>query len=278
MDDRTLARFFSKVDKNGPVSLRRPDLGPCWIWKPNGSVGGYGQFRLNGKSMLAHRASYILLKGAIPPKFTIDHLCCVRNCVNPDHLEAVTLAENLRRMRAWADYVNGGAEFQRSKAHCPADHRYTPENTRITKDGKRCCRTCEREQMAGWREANPLPPKPSKEPRKACVNGHSASEFGVIRHGIWSCGECDRAAVRRYRARKRGDLPPLKPKPSRETCVNGHQWIPENIYVNPSGDEFCRECHRESGRAAYRARTGQPTPTAAALPSLICAGEQLTLI
>ena len=100
MSDRTLERFFAKVRKDGPVPPRRPDLGPCWIWKPNSSVGGYGQFGLNGKPQLAHRAAYKLLVGPIPPKLTIDHLCCVRSCVNPQHLEAVTLAENLRRMRA----------------------------------------------------------------------------------------------------------------------------------------------------------------------------------
>ena len=282
MNDRTLERFWAKVDKDGPVSARRPDLGPCWIWRPNASVGGYGQFSLNSKPMLAHRASYILFVGSIPPKFTIDHLCCVRSCVNGPggHLEAVTLAENLRRMRAWDDFVNQGAEFQRSKRYCPFNHEYTPENTRITKDGKRCCRTCERENVAAWREANPLPPKFQKEPRETCVNGHSAAKFGVVRDGIWSCGECSRDNVRRYRARKRGEVAPPEPKPPRETCVNGHQWIPENIYVNPAGEEFCRECHREGGRAAYRARTGQQalTATIPALPSLICASEQLTLI
>src|ERR1019366_4163167 len=246
MKDRTLERFWAKVDKDGPVSARRPDLGPCWIWRPNASVGGYGQFSLNSKPMLAHRASYILFVGSIPPKFTIDHLCCVRSCVNGPggHLEAVTLAENLRRMRAWDDFVNQGAEFQRSKRYCPFDHEYTPENTRITKDGKRCCRTCERERMADWYEADPLPAKPAKDPRETCVNGHSAAEFGVIR------------------------------------------WIPENIYVSPSGEEFCRECHREAGRdalqrrrelAAQQASAGLPLATGAPFAPLL-AGEQLTLI
>ena len=283
MNDRTLERFFSKVDKDGPVSVRRPDLGPCWIWRPNASTGGYGQFSLDSKPMLAHRASYILFVGEIPPKFTIDHLCCVRPCVNGPggHLEAVTLAENLRRMRAWDDFVNQGAEFQRSKKRCPAGHEYAGGNLYIRPNGKRCCRTCEREQMAEWREANPLPPKPPKEPRKTCVNGHDAAAFGIVRPGrYWTCTECEREKLRRSRARKRGELPPLEPKPPREKCVNGHPWVPANIYVNPSGEEFCRECHRESGRADYRARTGQLAPTEAvpALPPPVFAGEQLTLI
>lgn len=280
MRERTLERFWAKVDKNGPFSARRPDLGKCWLWKPNSSVGGYGQFSLEGKPTLAHRASYVLFVKPIPPGLTIDHLCCVRSCIRPTHLEAVTRVENLRRMRAWDDFVNQGAEFQRGKKRCPSGHKYTPENTRITKEGKRACRTCERERMAEWREANPLPTVAPKEPRKTCVNGHDAAKFGVVRAEVWQCGECERERVRRFRARKRGELPPLERRPPHEKCANGHPWTEENIYRNPSGEEFCRECHRESGRAAYRARVGKPPSTAETSAPVrpVPAGEQLTLI
>jgi hypothetical protein len=88
-------RFWAKVDKKGPPSKERPDLGPCWLWTGARGQGGYGSTGKGG----AHRKAYRLTKGPIPPDFQIDHLCYVRNCVNPAHLEAVTRLENIRRTR-----------------------------------------------------------------------------------------------------------------------------------------------------------------------------------
>jgi hypothetical protein len=73
----------------------------CWIWA--GYVNrttGYARFSYLGNSVDAHRVAYRKIKGVVPPKFDIDHLCRVRHCVNPDHMEAVAHAENLRR--GWA--------------------------------------------------------------------------------------------------------------------------------------------------------------------------------
>lgn len=76
------------------------DSSGCWIWTRHRYVAtGYGQFCLNGKPGTAHRASHELFKGPIPPGLTIDHLCRVRACVNPAHLEAVTIQENIKRAR-----------------------------------------------------------------------------------------------------------------------------------------------------------------------------------
>lgn len=74
---------------------------PCWVWTETMFGNGYGDFYFVGEDWLAHRVSYQLFHGsAIFPGMTIDHLCRVRECVNPDHLEQVTLAENARRQRA----------------------------------------------------------------------------------------------------------------------------------------------------------------------------------
>ena len=89
------ASYWSKVDKDGPVPERRTDLGPCWIW--TGSINpksGYGQFHRSKLPEPAHRYGYELAKGEIPAGLHIDHLCSVRACVNPAHLEAVTQHEN----------------------------------------------------------------------------------------------------------------------------------------------------------------------------------------
>jgi len=80
-------RFWPKVKKT-----KR-----CWIWTGTRFPNGYGCFKINKKSVGAHRVAYELQKGPIPSGLTIDHLCCNKLCVNPNHLEAVTLGENRRR-------------------------------------------------------------------------------------------------------------------------------------------------------------------------------------
>lgn len=70
---------------------------PCWIWQLSVTSHGYGHLRLNGRDAMAHRASYEDAKGPIPAGLTLDHLCRVPACINPDHLDPVTQAENVRR-------------------------------------------------------------------------------------------------------------------------------------------------------------------------------------
>ena len=73
------ARFWTKVNKSS---------GSCWLWVGGISRYGYGEFWHNGGNYRAHRFSYELLVGPIPEGLQIDHLCRVRNCVNPARLEA----------------------------------------------------------------------------------------------------------------------------------------------------------------------------------------------
>lgn len=69
----------------------------CWLWTACVYPGGYGMYRHNGKLQRAHRVVYTLLVGEIPSGLQLDHLCRVRHCVNPEHLEPVTQRENLLR-------------------------------------------------------------------------------------------------------------------------------------------------------------------------------------
>lgn len=69
----------------------------CWIWQGARQPEGYGRIKVRGRMDMAHRLAYRLAKGAIPAFFQIDHLCFTPSCVNPDHLEAVTAAENVSR-------------------------------------------------------------------------------------------------------------------------------------------------------------------------------------
>ena len=70
---------------------------PCWIWQHAKNHAGYGVTTVSGTSTLAHRASYQMYVGSIPLGLQLDHLCRVRACVNPDHLEPVTGTVNVRR-------------------------------------------------------------------------------------------------------------------------------------------------------------------------------------
>ncbi len=91
-------------ESSTPASLprhirRNMDLGDggCWLWNRSRSPDGYGWASLNDRTHQAHRLIYQLIVGPVPPGLQLDHLCRVRHCVNPDHLEPVTPRENQRR-------------------------------------------------------------------------------------------------------------------------------------------------------------------------------------
>jgi HNH endonuclease len=131
-------RFWSKVDKDGPVPDYAPHLGPCWLWT-RGLTKGYGTFGMHGKVRYAHIVAYELLVGVVPDGLELDHLCRVPACCNPVHLEPVTHAENIRR----GDTSAQGAHW-RAKTHCPQGHQYDDANTYVNPTGGRECRICKR--------------------------------------------------------------------------------------------------------------------------------------
>src|SRR5690349_11586471 len=77
-------RFWSKVEKGAG----------CWLWTAHVAPNGYGMMTLGGHAGYAHRLAYRLMKGQIPARLQLDHLCRTRHCVNPDHLEPVTQKTN----------------------------------------------------------------------------------------------------------------------------------------------------------------------------------------
>ncbi len=143
----TVDRFWAKVDKFGPDGFHSQtgeNLGPCWLWTTPRVADGYGEFQVNRQKVLAHRFSYTLLIGPIPEGLELDHLCRVRHCVRPSHLEPVTHRVNL--LRGDTMPIRNAA-----KTHCPAGHEYSMENTYIRTDGRRYCRTCHQERRKSRR-------------------------------------------------------------------------------------------------------------------------------
>lgn len=110
----------------------------CWLWTGPKTPDGYGITAAKGVRN-AHRLSWVLHRGPIPEGMQIDHLCRVRHCVNPDHLELVTLWENVRR-------GNAPTATHAKKTHCIRGHPFDAANTAIYFDALgragRKCKTC----------------------------------------------------------------------------------------------------------------------------------------
>lgn len=113
-----------------------PNCG-CWLWLGKLQHKGYPMIGAYGKWVSAHRFSYEQFVGKIPPGLEIDHKCSVRSCVNPQHLEAVTHLENIRRS------PNMG-KAKRRLTHCPHGHAYSGDNVKFCPKGYRLCIICSR--------------------------------------------------------------------------------------------------------------------------------------
>lgn len=116
----------------------------CWEWTASKTGDGYGQLRAEGTMRRAHRVAYELIEGPIPEGLQLDHLCRVRHCINPAHLEPVTPVENMRRAPVSVSVINA------AKTRCDAGHEFTPENTYLRPKGRRGCRTCNRVAVARY--------------------------------------------------------------------------------------------------------------------------------
>lgn len=115
------------------------DVRGCWLWLRAVNHAGYGLIKVGSRTLgtrrmrKAHQVSYEEHVGPIPSGLELDHICRVRCCANPAHLEPVTGAENTRRARVLV-------------THCPSGHEYNEANTRLY-GRRRHCRTCARERQ-----------------------------------------------------------------------------------------------------------------------------------
>ena len=145
-------RFWAKVNKNGPIA--NPKLDRCWIWTGAKNDDGYGAFTpiIPRPQLRAHRYAYELTIGPIPSGLTLDHLCFVRHCVRPSHLEPATSRANILRGQ-------GRAAVNARKTHCIRGHELSGGNLIFnSKTSSRHCRIC---KVAGDKRRKELKHSPA---------------------------------------------------------------------------------------------------------------------
>lgn len=181
-DSRLPTRFWNKVEINSETG--------CWEWI--GAISTqtkYSAFHVgNGKRNTGHRYIMEFIHGRIDSKLHIDHLCRVRKCVNPEHLEIVTSREN--NMRGYSL-----ASLNAKKTHCPQGHKYDV----IKGSGGRSCRQCQRDQRQ-WKG------NLKSAERTSCPKGHTYTGDNLIIEpstGRRRCRKCKLDTQARNRAKKR---------------------------------------------------------------------------
>ncbi len=196
--EHNIADFMRRVDESGPLPAHDPSLGRCHQWMGPTTVDGYG--RLGGRGLYAHR--WILeqkLGRPLRKGEEARHRCDNPTCVNPDHLEPGTHAENM------GDMVERGRSrgWHGEKTHCKNGHPFSGENLYLSPKGTRGCRQCKRDQRARERRANGVP---LKRPTH-CGKGHefTPENTRIKSNGRRSCRACERIySALQWAAKKAG--------------------------------------------------------------------------
>jgi len=132
-------KFWARVERRSPDE--------CWLWVGSLTPQGYGVLSHGGRKW-AHRVSVLLSGRDIPADMVVDHICRVRNCVNPDHLRVVTKRIN------GIENSTSPAALNAMKSHCAKGHEFTPDNIRMRKKRgglERVCVACHREDVKASR-------------------------------------------------------------------------------------------------------------------------------
>jgi hypothetical protein len=182
-----LERFYTHVNKMGPVAKNRPDLGRCHLWT-GGATKGYGIFWADGTSHRAHVWIYKQKRGAIPDGLPLDHFACDRTlCVNELHTRPTSQRENVLRS-------GGGGALNAEKMECPDGHDYDEVNTRVNAKGSRECLICKRRDQREIKQAQRALARgyvPLAAGSATCPHGHDLAGHGSRKyHGQLVCLTC----------------------------------------------------------------------------------------
>lgn len=264
--DREWLRFWKRV----AVSP-----GGCWLWAGKTSKG-YGRFwSIDGsRTVAAHRWLYERAVGPIPEGAHLDHRCLVKTCVNPEHLEPVTVKENVRRHYG---------SFDTDPSRCRYGHPLEGDNLYVTPRGHSTCRECRRRSVERNERKRGLRQGPRNEAKTECPQGHplSGDNLYATPEGRRACKTCRRETLRKSRRearkdpaalaalrareaeyareardRKRGK-PPAKPNAEKTHCPQGHPYQGDNVRVI-AGSRRCVTCLRETSARAYARRKLAP--------------------
>lgn len=222
-----VARFWAKAD--------RSDEAGCWPWLGSRIPTGYGYWR----NRPAHRWAYEMAIGPIPKGYEVDHLCRNRGCVRPNHLEAVTKRENVRRSLS-----PPGINAKKVRAVC--GHPFDAINS----NGGRECTSCRRVRhrtvaLAYHRARGHLEETPERRKEWARKAGAAGAAAFMLKFTPEQRSEIGKraAAVRQLR------------HGLAESCKQGHEFTPDNTYINPSsGYRSCRTCAKAREKARVRKR------------------------
>ena len=210
--------------------------GPCWIWMRGLNADGYGQTNKRGKNVRSHRVAYEMFVGLIPDGLQIDHLCRVRRCVNPEHLEPVTAQENTLRGVGLAGIITRTGQCFRG---------HTLAEDECVTGKRRGCRQCVAVVAANKRKAV----------RSPATCGTPAAAARHRRQGEPLCGPCRKAESDYGKAWNLARNGPRKLKPcGTPGALERHRL---------AGDPPCEVC-RTARSIVRRARDAERRHVAAA--------------
>lgn len=176
----------------------------CWLWTGRLRYDGYAQYTWNDSQKVCHttaghRAAWAMTNGDIPAGMQLDHLCRVRNCVNPDHLEIVTLKVNTLRSA-------NAAATNAQKDVCLRGHAFDKVTVGNTRYCGECNRITARERYAAELASKGKEVLPRNSDRTHCPYGHEyTGQRDVL--GSRVCRPCNRRKQAEYRARKQAAIP-----------------------------------------------------------------------